>query len=78
MEKVKCDHCGLEFNKDECIPCTWEEYDLTWHYCKRCNECFTGGGYVKFKNGSMIKTLTNNEKVISIKGARSKHIIILK
>lgn len=50
MKKVKCDHCGLEFNKGECIPCTWKEYDLTWYYCKRCNECFIGG-HIKFKKG---------------------------
>lgn len=43
MKIVKCDHCGLNFNIEGTTPCTWEEYDLTWYYCKKCNKCFTDG-----------------------------------
>lgn len=41
MERVKCDHCGNTINKKDAVPCTWEEIDLTWYYCKRCDENFS-------------------------------------
>lgn len=44
MESVKCTHCGETISKSDAIPCTWEEYNLTWYYCKRCNDnCYSGG-----------------------------------
>ena len=52
METVKCTHCEKDIFKSDAIPCTWEEYSLTWYYCKECdNNCYSGG----FKN--------NNEEV---------------
>lgn len=38
METVKCTHCGKDISKSDATPCTWEEYNLTWYYCKRCND----------------------------------------
>lgn len=44
METVKCTHCGKDISKSDAIPCTWEEYNLTWYYCKECNDnCYSGG-----------------------------------
>lgn len=43
MEKVKCDHCGIEINKEDAVPCTWEEIGLTWFYCRICEEGVFGG-----------------------------------
>ena len=54
MELVQCAHCGEHIPKVEATPCTWKEYNLTWYYCKRCNNnCYSKG---KFK--------VNNEEVI--------------
>ena len=44
METVKCTHCGKDISKSDAIPCTWEEYNLTWYYCKECNNnCYSSG-----------------------------------
>jgi hypothetical protein len=44
MEIVKCTHCGKDVSKSDAIPCTWKEYNLTWYYCKECNNnCYSGG-----------------------------------
>ena len=38
MEIVKCSHCGEDILKEQAIPCVWEQYNMTWYYCKRCND----------------------------------------
>lgn len=44
MESVKCTHCGKDISKSDAIPCIWEKYNLTWYYCKECNNnCYSGG-----------------------------------
>ncbi|HSQ90209.1 hypothetical protein [Romboutsia sp.] len=40
FEMVTCDHCGLVVEKTTATPCTWEEFNLTWYYCERCNKIF--------------------------------------
>lgn len=49
MTLVKCSHCGEHIPKEEVVPCIWKEYNITWYYCKRCNDCVFGGF---FKNES--------------------------
>lgn len=74
MSKVKCDHCGLYFEEEECVPCYWDEIDKKWYHCKKCKECFTNGGVIKFENGSKIETvLKGSAKSMSIRGQRSNH-----
>lgn len=58
MDIVKCDHCGIEVDKNNAVPCTWKEFDLTWYYCKRCNEGVFGG--LKVKNEEVIDKLKMN------------------
>lgn len=35
---IKCEHCGeIIINIEEAIKCVWEEYNIEWYYCKRCD-----------------------------------------
>ena len=53
MEIVKCSHCGEDILKEQAIPCVWEQYNMTWYYCKRCND----GCYRRIKSYELIRTL---------------------
>ena len=68
MEKVKCDHCGVIINKEDAIPCAWEEINETWFYCKKCNEGVFGCK-LKLNNRKAIDKLKSNDsgKSFSIK-----------
>lgn len=61
MELVKCDHCGLYFDIKDTVPCTWEEFNLTWYYCKKCNKIFIDNKVV-VKNSEAIETMKINDK----------------
>lgn len=37
---VKCDHCGEEVHIDNAVACEWEDYNMKWFYCERCNKGF--------------------------------------
>lgn len=53
MTLVKCSHCGEHIPKEEVVPCIWKEYNITWYYCKRCNDCVFGG-FFKNESGNTI------------------------
>lgn len=41
-DKVRCDHCGITLDRVDAVECIWPEYNLHWHYCKRCNNALGG------------------------------------
>lgn len=69
MEIVTCDHCGVEIDKKDAVPCVWKEYDLTWYYCGRCEaDVFDGEVKTKINNEEAVKILNkiNVDKCLSI------------
>lgn len=43
-EEVQCDHCGEFVPVEQAHMTYWEEHDLYWYYCDRCeNGVFKGG-----------------------------------
>lgn len=46
MKEIKCDHCGIELDVKDAIPCNWKEIDSTWHYCKPCDNSFKSAKFI--------------------------------
>lgn len=57
---VKCSHCGKYIPKECAIPCTWEEYDLTWYYCKICRKYCYGGDKDEVNKIKIVKKIYEN------------------
>ena len=84
METVKCTHCGKDISKSDAISCTWEEYNLTWHYCKECNNNCCSGGFkinneevIIERDKSMKYELEKNEMELLYHFARETNLLYL-